>query len=230
LFAALGLFIPDAMRRFEGLNAAFSSVPTIQEITDEQVRWRLGRPRDVRQMMGGRSGRFIMSFALLALIPVYVYGLVLKGLSRQAIRRLQYTADRVAARLYGSLSLLRALIHLAAVEVELREYLPSMASQFSSGLDRHDFRYQFLRYWEPMRPERREYAYAKAVTLFRAVTGEDMAYHERYASLNQAVGLPQLEQDERSASVLLPQAADIARELTAQLVRYWVKWDEYVVE
>jgi hypothetical protein len=163
------------------------------------------------------------------LILAYGYESLLGRFAARAMRRHQYAADRMAAQAYGPSASSACLIYLPAMDIEFRQYLPSMASQFSSGLDRHDFYQQFSRHWRAMRPERRELSHAKAVASYRSAYAWDPTYQDRHRAMRFIEEPSQQEPDDRSASTLLPSADELGRQLTVQLVRSWVE-QGYMIE
>ncbi len=160
---------------------------------------------------------------LLASIPLRLYRRLLLWFGFQAIRHQEYMADRRAAEICGPLTVFQGLLHTVAVSIAFHEYLPAMRDMFSSGADRHDFYHQFKEYWTNIQPKNREAIYARAVASFGSVYATHPTYRDRVRALR---GLPEPEtggQEAQAAHTLLPNMAEMGRELTIQLLRRWLK-------
>jgi len=161
--------------------------------------------------------------ALLYFLPLYIifslYFRLLVFVSRWAMRRQEYLADRLAAQHYGKKPFQLALISLCAGNIGFEEYVPLMIQNIENNFDRRDFYAQFTDYWKNLREENRQEYHARAVASFNMLYDTHPTYKDRISVLNKLENLPEVEIDDRPASLVLPNAGELGRELTIQIYK-----------
>jgi hypothetical protein len=80
---------------------------------------------------------------LLSFLPLYIlfwlYFRLLVFLSRWAMRRQEYDADRIAAQVYGRSIIPHALLAICATHIGFTEYVSTIIQQIENNFDRRDF-------------------------------------------------------------------------------------------
>jgi hypothetical protein len=74
-------------------------------------------------------------------------------------------------------------------------------------------------YWDNIREETRQKYYARAVASFNSVYDTHPSYRDRVSVLGKLANLPDPEEDTRPATLVLPNAGELGRELTIQLYK-----------
>ncbi len=160
----------------------------------------------------------------LLLFPLYfpvrfflrAYMSMLVGVSSWAIRRQEYTADRIAAQSYGNTLMWQSLISLSAANIAFSEYIPMMVDKIRNDFDRRDLFSQFVDLWDHLSEENRQGYYAKALCSFRTSYDAHPTYRDRRRFLEQYTK-SDMDLDTRPALALLPNAFELGRELTVRI-------------
>ncbi len=80
-------------------------------------------------------------------------------------------------------------------------------------------RVQYVEHWESLPVALRQGVYGKAVASLRSIYDTHPSYQDRWRALQQLEDAGPPERDARPAILLLPQAAELGRGLTLQLLR-----------
>jgi len=176
-------------------------------------------------MKRGSLGAFIPVFIISILhIICKIYLRSLIWVSRAAMRRQEYLADQVAARISGKAIFLQSLISLTGIGLCFKDYIPIMLHYINHNHDTHDFYYQFTHHWESLSATLRQKYYARAVASFRSVYDTHPSYTDRRIALEEIKGAPEdLGKDDYPAESLIQSSNEMGRELTVQLYKFWQK-------
>jgi hypothetical protein len=156
-------------------------------------------------------------YLLHLILSLYFHGLV--WVSRWAMRRQEYTADMIAARVYGKSALQEALISLGAIGIGFNEYFPIIWQNIQNDFDRRDFYNQFMELWSKMLVTTRQVYYAKAVASFQSVYDTHPSYRARRRVLAQISENPEIEINNQPSVSLLTNAPELGRALTVQILQ-----------
>jgi Zn-dependent protease with chaperone function len=159
----------------------------------------------------------IVFFPMLILLSLYFRLLVF--VTRWAMRRQEYSAEYLAAQIYGKSIMLQALISTGAIGSAFGKYIPDMMQNIDNDIDRRDFYSQFLDYWEHLPVINRQKYCAIAVASLSSVYDTHPSYQARRKALEKLDNPPAVETDNRPCVFLIPNVEHMGRELTIRMIK-----------
>jgi len=160
---------------------------------------------------------WLLGSLVFLLLKPYFYFLV--GVSRWAMRRQEYDADRAAAQVYGSEALLQAILTCAAAGIRFKEQFSTMVQRMQNRQDMRDLYAQFAEGWQRMPEGVRQSIYAKAVASRRFIYDTHPSYQDRRRTLAELADPTDLAPDDHPANSLLADPSKLGQVLTDQVLR-----------
>jgi Zn-dependent protease with chaperone function len=167
----------------------------------------------------GDPGGFITLLFFPFYIVLLIYFRLLVFVSRWAMRRQEYIADRIAAQSYGKSAFQQALILMRAINIGFWEQYPIIVQNIENNFDRRDFYNQFVDYWDNTLGTTHQKYYARSVSSYNSVFDTHPTYRDRIRALEKISDLPDRKLVNQPAVLLIPNAAELGRELTIQIYK-----------
>jgi Zn-dependent protease with chaperone function len=182
--------------------------------------WIIGLSQVARASLEAHSLIGLLAWLLgsLALILLKPYFYFLVWVSRWAMRRQEYEADRAAAEVYGSKALLQAIVTAAAASIRFNEQYSTMIQRMKNRQDERNLFAQFAEGWQRMPGTVRQAIYAKAVASIRSVYDTHPSYQDRRRALARLADPSDSASNDSAAIALLPNSDEYGQVLTDQLL------------